>query len=306
MSKDNSLLLEEWREIFISIGQQVESAEVDFSADRLNIIVKGRHDALQVTHHELDGALHKFNDNIQEVVISFLKKHGVLVIYQNTLVGFFDIQAYSNFIDGTSFKDAIWKTNSLISEIQSSAKTDILDVKFDCWILSDSIILVVDTERSCLFAGSIEYFLGTCSMIMARAMRLGFPLRGAIGGGDFFKDGEVMVSSALVDAARYEKEQTWLGAVLTPNAEALVERAKEAESKLKGKTDIDFSSDRFKPFIRYGKIHWKGGNNIVKPGEWYYLKPFQMADENWIKYLPAYFKDKDGKIENSHCLYGQE
>jgi len=246
---NNSLSLELWKQIFVDVSQQVERAEINSSAELLNIFVKGRTEPLQVTQYELDDAFNNFRNNVQDVVHSFLKKQGVLVIYKDTLVGFFDIQAYSNFIDSTNFKDAVWKTNNLISEIKSSANTDICGVKFDCWILSDSIILVVDTERSALFAGSIEFFLGTCSMIMAIAMRHGFPLRGAIGGGDFFKDGELMISSALVDAARYEKKQNWLGAVLTPKAKDLVERAK-----------IDLSSDKIKPFLRYGKFP---GKNLI-------------------------------------------
>jgi|GEM_PF-1834048 hypothetical protein len=306
MNKNNSLPLEWWRQVFISVCQQVESAEVNSSEDLLNIVVKGRAEALQATHHELDDAFHKFGNNVQEVVTSFMKKHGVLVIYENTLVGYFDIQGYSSFIAGASFKDAIWKMNNLISEIKSAANTDIFDVRLDCWILSDSIILVVDTERSPLFAGSVAFFLGTCAVIMADAMRHGFPLRGAIGGGNFFKDGELMVSSALVDAARYEKEQNWLGAVLTPTAYDLVNQAKESELKLKGKTDIGFSSDGFKPFIKAGKIPWKIGNNIPKPNISHYIKPFHMADKNWVSNLPAFFKDNQEKIENSHCLYGQE
>jgi len=305
MNKNTTLPLGLWRQIFVAACQQVERAEIDPSADLLNIIVKGRTKALKITGRELDDDLHKFNNSVQEVVILFMKKHRVLVIYQNTLVGFFDIQAYSNFIQSEiNLKDAIWKINNLISEIRSAANTDILDVKLDCWILSDSIILVVDTERSRLFAGSIEWFLGTCSVIMADAMRHGFPLRGAIGGGDFYKDGELMVSSALVDAARYEKEQNWLGAVLTPTALDLLKQVKEFGTRLEGKTDIDFSSHKFKPFIRYGEIHWKkNGSNITKPYEGYYIKPFDMADPKWAsKYLPAYFEDKEGKIENSHCL----
>jgi hypothetical protein len=312
MDKNNSLPLEYWRQIFINVCYQIESAEIDSSADRLNIIIKGRNEALQATHNELDEAFLKFSNNVKKVVHSFMKNHGVIVIYQNTLVGYFDIQAYSAFIDDSekSFKEKIWKINELFHNI--SSKTDALDVKIDFWILSDSIIVVVDTERSCLFEGSIAFFLGTCSVLMADAIRHGFPLRGAIGGGDFFKDGELMVSSALVDAVRYEKEQNWLGAVLTPTAKALVDKAleqvKEVEIKLKGKTDIDFLLDRFKPFIKCGKIHWKSGNNITKPcHSWYYIKPYHMTEKNWAtKYLPSYFQDKDGKITNSDCLYGQE
>ena len=114
-----------------------------------------------------------------------------------------------------------------------------------------------------------------------------------------------MVSSALVDAARYEKEQNWLGAVLTPKAYKLIEQAKEREIKEKGKTDVDFT---FKPFIRFGSIPWKmTGSDIEKPPECYYIKPFHMADKDWASnHLPDYFKDKEGKIEKSYCLYAQE
>ncbi len=303
---NNSLPLELWSQIFVTVCQQVKRAEIDSSADQLNIAIKGRSKSLQATHRELDDALHEFNGNVQDVVLSFMKAHGVLNIYQNTLVGYFDIHAYSNYINKTKFKEALWQMTNLISRIRSAANTDILGVKFDCWIFSDSIILVVDTERSCLFSGSIEFFLGTCSVIMADAMKHRFPLRGAIGGGDFFKDGELMISSALVDAAHYEKEQNWLGAVLTPNAMVLVEQAKEAEIKREGKTSIDFSSDKYNSFIRYGKIPWKNGANIIPHSEsCYYLKPFHMADKDWAwKYLPTHFKDEEGKINNSDCLYG--
>lgn len=120
-----------------------------------------------------------------------------------------------------------------------------------------------------------------------------------------------MVSSALVDAARYEKEQEWLGAVLTPKALQLVEKAKEFEIKFKGETRIDFSSDRFKPFVRYGAIPWKQKDRryLIKPDKTYYIKPFDMAEEDWHKkYLPNYFdvEEKKEMINNSHCLYAQK
>jgi hypothetical protein len=144
-------------------------------------------------------------------------------------------------------------------------------------------------------------------MIMGDSIKMGLPLRGAIGGGYFYKDGELMVSSGLVDAARYEKEQNWLGAVLTPKASQLVQKAKELEIRREGKTNIDFSSDRFNSFIKYGVIPWKDKNEqyIEKPHEAFYIKP-GLADNQWAsRYLPSYFDDQS-KIENSHCLYAKE
>lgn len=305
MNTDNSLPIKQWGDIF-KYFRQVENVKVDSSAERLDITIRGQNNILQATSEELDDSLYKFNSNPHEVVAYFLRKHGILIYYQDTLVGFFDIQAYSAFIEKTSIDEAIKKLSGLLSKTRSVANTDILAVKLDHWILSDSIILVVDTNRHPLFAGSLECFLGTCSAIMRYAMMHSFPLRGAIGGGDFYKDGEIMVSSGLVDAAQYEKKQNWLGAILTPRALQLVEKANKLENDLKGKSDIDFSSDRFIPFVRHGVIPWKDENqNIEKPNETYYIKPFEMADKNWAsKYLPCYF-NKQSKIDNSNRLYAQ-
>lgn len=305
MKIDNTFPLEVWREIFEDF-RQVKQVRANSSAERLDITIRGREGILRVTQEELDEYLYKFNGNPKEVATYLLKKHGVLVYYQDTLVGFFDIQAYSYFIKETKIEEAIQRISLFFSNTISTAGTDIFDVKLDHWILSDSIVLVVDTNRSPLFAGSLEVFLGTCSMIMQNAMKHGFPLRGAVGGGDFYKDGEIMVSSGLVDAALYEKTQDWLGAILTPKALQIVEKAKEFEIRHKGETRIDFSLEKFKAFVRYGVIPWKLEARVEKPKETYYIKPFEMAYENWAsKYLPNYFDDTS-KINNSHCLYAQE
>ncbi len=307
MNSDNHLQIEQWGEIFKGF-RQVESVKVISSADRLDINISGREETLQATGEDLDDSLSEFKSNPHEVVTDFLKNHGIIVYYQNTLVGFFDIHAYSQFIEKTNIEDAINKMSNFFNSTGSVANTDILALKFDHWILSDSIIIVVDTNRHPLFSGSVESFLGTCSSIMEDAMMNCFPLRGAIGGGDFYKDGEVMVSSALVDAASYEKEQKWLGAVLTPQAIKMIEKAKELEVELNGKTRIDFHSERFNPFIRYGTIPWKKKevSLLNKPDKAYYIKPFSMNDKDWAsKYLPSYFNDQE-KVDNSHCLYAQD
>ncbi|MBI3583787.1 MAG: hypothetical protein HY096_07550 [Nitrospinae bacterium] len=304
MGTEYTYSIEVWGEVFRQF-RQVERARVDSSAERLDVTIRDRKDILQVSCEELDDILYKFNGNPKEVVTYYLKNNGVIVYYQNTLVGFFDIIGYSSFIEKEPIEEAIRKTSTLFKNTGNSARTDIYAVKLDHWILSDAVIIVVDTNRHPLFSGSLEVFLGTCSMIIEGGMRNKFPLRGAVGGGDFYKDGEIMVSSALVDAASYEKKQEWLGAVLTPKALKLIEEAKELEIGLKGETRIDFSSDRFNHFVRYGAIPWKHGES----NETYYIKPFDMAEEDWAhKYLPDHFdrEKKKEMIDNSHCLYSQK
>lgn len=298
--------IEVWAEVFQQF-RQVECIRVDSSAGRLDITIKNLKDILQIYREELDDILYKFNGNPHEVVTNYLKKNGVIVYYKDTLVGFFDIMGYSSFIGKKPIEESIRKISTFSKYTGSIVKTDIYAVKLNHWILSDSIIIVVDTNRHPLFSGSLEAFLWTCSMIMREGMRNGFPLRGAVGGGDFYKNGEIMVSSALVDAASYEKKQEWLGAVLTPKALQLVEKAKEFEIGLKGETRIDFSSDRFNQLVRNGTIPWKLGE--AEQGKtYYYIKP-DMAEADWAdKYLPDYF-DKEKKremISNSHGLYSQK
>lgn len=310
MGTENTFEIDEWGQIFKEFNR-VERVIIINSADRLDISIRGREGILQASREELDDTLYKFNGNPREVATYFLRKHGIIVYYQNTLVGFFDIIGFSSFIAKNSTEDAIRHIliKDLFKSLKSNASNYIAHVKTDHWILSDSIIIVIDTNLSSLFTGSLKVFLHACSSIMRTGMTSGFPLRGAIGGGDFYKDGEMMVSSALVDAARYEKEQEWLGAVLTPKALQLVEEAKKLEIKHTGKTQIDFSSnEEFKISVRFGKIPWKPRNrnqDMVKPKETWYIKPSHMAEINWTRHLPEYFSGQE-KIKNSHCLYAQE
>jgi len=276
------------------------------SAERLDITIKGREGVLVATRNELDDILYKFNGNPKEVATSFLRKHGVIVYYTDTLEGFFDILGYADFIESADLSESIRKMAFFVSSFGKSG-TDLYGMKLDHWILSDSVIIVVDTNRSPLHSNSLKIFLHTCSRLMKVAMENHFPLRGAIGGGDFYKDGELMVSTALTDAAKYEKAQNWLGAILTPKAVELIDKAKEAEINSQGTTEIDLSSEFFKQRLRFGDIHWYSGRKLngPMPDKTYYIKPYKMADSDWAsKYLPDYFRDPE-KVANSHCLYGE-
>src|SRR3989339_848332 len=106
MREENAMQIELWAQVFKEF-KQVKRISVDSSRERLDIIVEGHNKKLQAISKELDKSLLEFGGNPHEVVTSFLKKHGILVYYQNTLVGFFDIQAYSAFIEHTGIVEAI-------------------------------------------------------------------------------------------------------------------------------------------------------------------------------------------------------
>lgn len=296
--------IEGWREIFKNFTQVIQ-VQADFSAERLDLTIKDRKGTLQATQNELDDALYKYNCNPKEVAIYFLRKHNIITFYQDTLVGFFDIVGYSSFVEKNQnhFEKCILKISNFFDGTANTSDTDIGTVKFDHWILSDSIILVIDTNRNPISFASLALFFATCSEIMRYGMINGFPLRGAIGGGDFYKDGEILVSTALVNAANYEKKQEWLGAVLTPEAHQIMKQATEFNI-----SDLD-SNDNFTPFVRYGKIPWKTKEACTLSKEAYYIKPFGMSEKDWAKkHLPNYFNKKDAeeKIKYSHILYAEE
>ena len=294
--------IEGWKREFEKFAQQIGQVQVDTSASRLDITIKGREEILHASQHELDDALSEFGCNPQEVARYFLRKNGVIIYYQDTLVGYFDIIGYSSFVKANEhrFEDCISRISKFINGACSFLITDIGDVKFNHWVLSDSIILVIDTTRRPLFSGSLKFFMAACSSIMRDGMLREFPLRGAVGGGDFYKDGEIMVSTALVDAVHYEKKQEWLGAVLTQEARRMVEKANIDLSTL--------SSDELKPCVRYGKIPWKNIDNEPKeafPEETFYIKPFGMSEKDWAMHLPKHFVGPE-KINNSNILYAEE
>lgn len=298
----SSYELRVWKAVFETY-HQVEYANERSSHLTLEVKLQGR-DVITFSQEQLDDELYRFNGNPREVASYFLRRHGVIVYYQDTLVGFFDIQGYKSFLDSSEFDECIRRLEPFIHSLAIS-DTDMQGLKLDHWILSDSIVVVIDTNRSSLNLQSLQLFFYKCSQIMATAMENGFPLRGAIGGGDFYKDAELMVSTALVDAAKYEKVQNWLGAVITPTAFKLMEQARE---RADDEMPIAPSCGSFPRQIRDGNIPWKpckeNEAKLIKLPSMYYIKPC-MANDNWRNHLPDYFKIDD-KVSNSDILYSVE
>ncbi len=203
-------------------------------------------------------------------------------------------------MDIQGFANALEKLKDFLHSIRYSTNADLGSLKIYSYILSDSIVLVLGCKvlngKLQLLHNNLKWFLGTCSMVMGISMTKNFPLRGAIGAGNFYMNDGIMISDGLINAHNYETKQEWYGAVLTPEALALIE-----------KEHIDISSDDFSNFIKYGKIPWKEfskENNdiqILPPEESYFIKP-HFYNHNWKSYLPEYFNKKD-RIRNSDCLY---
>jgi hypothetical protein len=215
--------------------------------------------------------------------------------YPDTLLAYYDIVGYSAYLEEKGMEEVKLEMHRFVEAAKDSG-ADLRglnkDLKIDVWIVSDSIVFVLDTSRNPVNPTSAKWFLAACSSFMAKSLvHFHVPLRGAIGAGDFYKSGEVLVSTALVDAAHYEKKQDWLGAALTP-------KAFERVTKLQ--RDLLFESTGF---VGEGKIPWKEGTET----EGYYIKPVIFQDgSDWANILlPTWFnrKMKEGMIRNSDRLY---
>jgi hypothetical protein len=216
--------------------------------------------------------------------------------YRDTLLAYYDIVGYSAYVEEKGMEEVKAEMHRFVEAAKNSGANMRglnVDLKIDVWIVSDSIVFVLDTSLSSINATSAKWFLATCSLWLASSLvNFHIPLRGAIGAGDFYKSGEVLVSTALVDAAHHEKKQDWLGAALTPKA---VERVTRLQ------TDLLCESIAF---VGKGKIPSKDGSEK----EGYYIKPtiFQTGPD-WARiYLPSWFdrEKKKEMIRNSDRLYG--
>lgn len=223
---------------------------------------------------------------------------------KETIIAFFDIYGFSTFIEDEkkSMEDKISALEKFLERVKNDARsmlgnTDGEDVKFKIEIFSDSIIFKLDTY---LDETSIDFFLLICSVLMFRGIRAGFPLRGAIGGGSYYKKNDVLVSSALVDAVKFEKVQDWFGTVITPKALKII----------KDKYPV-FESEVIE-VVKYGTIPWKDDfeskklDSLCKTDEFFHIIcPYGTFTEKYNKNLLKHLTEKKMKtiFENSERVY---
>lgn len=229
----------------------------------------------------------------------------MIIKHEETLVGCFDIYAYSDFIKKRSMEECISTVQRLFKEIDRDANSFYKKIKVNHWIFSDTVIVTPDLNSHILDRNSIDFFLLVCAGFMYRGIQNGLPLRGAIGGGYFYKDAEILLSSALVDAHKFEKAQNWFGTVITPSALIIIQKY-ASEFGNAGNTPNAYQ------FIKKGDIPWKEDkikelsiNNLER---FYYIVS-QRINTEWTTHLPQYLKDNPkGQefIRNSHRIYRNE
>jgi hypothetical protein len=98
-----------------------------------------------ITQDDLEDSLCKFRDDPVEVAKYFLRTWGVLYAGE-ALVGFFDIYAYSAFIEKHPREKCISEIGEFFNTVVRDAGSFFLDIKLKHWILSDSLIITLDTD----------------------------------------------------------------------------------------------------------------------------------------------------------------
>jgi len=241
----------------------------------------------------------QFLEPAREILI----ENGLIIHWEKTLVAFFDIQGYSFWLEehGASCIPGLEAfLNSLLTELSLSMyNTDIIKT----WLLSDSIIVSINTlATKGLGPASLSWFFQMCSYALATSLQNHrIPLRGAIGGGDFYSNGNVIASTALVNAAKYENKQNWLGAVITPEAETLITQGLKAYAEREGEEPLSLTDAKFIDYVSFGKIPWKDDISNDLPSKAYYIAP-NPSFPDWKDCLPDYFNDQE-KTHNSEFLY---
>jgi len=295
---------EEWASFFRE-SPHVKKSTYAFESDTVTIKTQfpriDADESTQSSHtfsvESLDDQLYKLQYDPQNVVKYILSTLGAPTIMKSTLVALFDIQAYSCFVENNEVDDCAAKIRSLFERVKVTTNTKGRGSQILHWVFSDSILVTIDTSCFRLNREYIKIFFATCSAILGDAMRCGLPLRGAVGGGDLFKDGSILVSTGLTDAAKFEKNQDWLGAVVTPQAVKIIDQHFPDFSK-----SAAFEDANLNQFLRYGKIPWK--LNYHMESDYFFVKPW-INDPKWKeRYLPSYF-NIGSKTSHSEELYGK-
>lgn len=138
------------------------------------------------------------------------------------LIAFFDILGYQSFLEQNEPEDAAEKILQFVKKVKDFPKdtftklfkesplgTDylaILQKEITCIIISDAIILSLETDNSQTVDSALRtsYFTIYCSMLFNELFSYGFPPRGAIEYGDYIllksEDAQLFAGKPIVDA----------------------------------------------------------------------------------------------------------
>lgn len=87
-------------------------------------------------------------------------------------------------------------------------------------LLSDTIAITIEGDER----KAIELASHIVASILAHGMKRGLPIRGAISAGKFYSKGTVFVGPAIDEVAAWYEQTDWMGAILAPSADLIVDK----------------------------------------------------------------------------------
>lgn len=167
--------------------------------------------------------------------------------FKNRLIAFFDVLGFAKLLETKDidelhnlYKKFIQEIKSEVFQPQETMKGSQEPKVFNfekSIVFSDSIILI---SKEITNIKNINNFILSCISLMDKSTTNDFPLRGAIGKGDFIYDDEddIFLSSDFAKIYKFEGQQEWCGCSILEDTQDIIINAMYGISKINNKQSL--------------------------------------------------------------------
>ncbi|MDD5382310.1 MAG: hypothetical protein PHH60_01465 [Candidatus Margulisbacteria bacterium] len=175
---------------------------------------------------------------------------------------------------------------------------------------SDTVIYFTDVPSNApldnLFGSLIHLLLASCGAL-SLCILAGFPIRGAVSYGEFYVNSvsNIYLGKSLVEAYKWEKEQDWAGAILSPSCENWLTTNNLMERIIGSQLIVPYYVPlKSKEYKKYFALNWPTTVFLErKTAIDRIMKSFQLNnyEKSWavqrkmeetIKFFDKYFREK--------------
>jgi hypothetical protein len=190
---------------------------------------------------------------------------------QTGAISFLDILGFKGIWQNYDSEEVLKILYGVDAQVQTSYKQPSEEKKWpkselpEITVLSDTIVVVIKSdEPHCLFLLANIIF-----DLFLYFWKFDLFLRGAVSFGEYSQKGATFIGPAIDDVASWYEEVNWIGAVLTPKTNYLVDRFSRMIMAVNG--------FQVEPYIKY-PVPGKGG------------KTHNLYSLNWPSYLQSSYK----------------
>lgn len=134
---------------------------------------------------------------------------------QPGFVALLDVLGFESLISGGAQPGRL---RAYLRCLEDSLKPDPSISEIDFVVFSDTIVLTTRNDDELSF----QALLRRCSMLFGAMLEMEIPLRGAIAYGSYYRrnvaGGVFLAGTAIIDAHNFEKQQDWVGIMVSPSA----------------------------------------------------------------------------------------